>query len=58
VLCLLLLSPVGALVAAVRPTLGDPSRDPARGANRILVPYGVAIAAAALIVTVPPNFNW
>ena len=57
VLCLLLLSPVGALIAAARPTLGDPSGDPARGANRVLVPYGVAIAAAALIVTIPPNFN-
>jgi prepilin peptidase CpaA len=57
VLCLLLLSPAGALIAAARPTLGDPSGDPARGANRVLVPYGVAIAAAALIVTIPPNFN-
>jgi prepilin peptidase CpaA len=57
VLCLLLLTPVGALIAAARPTLGDPSEGPARGAKRILVPYGVAIAAAALIVTVPPNFN-
>ena len=57
VLCLLLLSPVGALIAAARPTPGDPSGDPARSPNRVLVPYGVAIAAAALIVTVPPNFN-
>ena len=57
VLCLLLLSPVGALIAAARPTFGDPSGDPARGPNRVLVPYGVAIAAAALIVTVPLNFN-
>ena len=57
VLCLLLLSPVGALIAAARPTSGDPSGDPARGPKRVLVPYGVAIAAAALIVTVPPNFN-
>jgi prepilin peptidase CpaA len=57
VLCLLLLTPAGALIAAARPTLGDPSEGPARGAKRILVPYGVAIAAAALIVTVPPNFN-
>ena len=56
VLCLLLLSPVGALIAAARPTPGDPSGDPARP-KRVLVPYGVAIAAAALIVTVPPNFN-
>ena len=55
-LCLLLLTPIGALIAAVRPIVRD-SGDPARGANPVLVPYGVAIAAAALIVTVPPNFN-
>ena len=52
-LCLLLLTPAGALIAAAQPTLGDPGR----GAKRVLVPYGVAIAAAALIVTIPPNFN-
>jgi prepilin peptidase CpaA len=56
-LCLLLLTPVGALIAAVRPIVRD-SGDSARGANPVLVPYGVAIAAAALIVTIPPNFNW
>jgi len=56
-LSLLLLTPVGALIAAARPTLREPSGDPARGANPVLVPYGVAIAAAALIVTIPPNFG-
>jgi prepilin peptidase CpaA len=56
VLCLLLLTPVGALIAAARPIVLD-SGDPARGANPVFVPYGVAIAAAALIVTIPPNFN-
>ena len=56
-LCLLLLTPIGALIAAVRPIVSE-SADPARGANPVLVPYGVAIAAAALIVTIPPNFNW
>jgi prepilin peptidase CpaA len=57
-LCLLLLTPAGALIATARPTLGDPSGgDPGRGAKRLVVPYGVAIAAAALIVTIPPNFN-
>ena len=56
-MCLLLLTPVGALLAAVRPIVSE-SADPARGANPVLVPYGVAIAAAALIVTIPPNFNW
>ena len=48
---------VGAVIAAARPTLREPSGDPARGANPVLVPYGVAIAAAALIVTIPPNFG-
>jgi len=57
-LCLLLLTPAGKLIATARPTLGDPSGgDPGRGAKRLVVPYGVAIAAAALIVTIPPNFN-
>jgi len=27
-------------------------------AHPIAVPYGVAIAAAAIIVTIPPNFSW
>ena len=56
-LCILLVTPVGALIAALRPTLLDPSGDSKHGVNRILVPYGVAISAAALIVTIPPNFN-
>jgi len=45
------------LLAALRPTLRDPSGDPSRRADRVLVPYGVAISAASLIVTIPPNFN-
>ena len=56
-LCFLLVTPIGALIAALRPTVLDPSGHPVRGADRVLVPYGVAIAAAALIVTIPPNFN-
>jgi len=56
-LCFLLVTPIGALIAALRPTVLDPSGNPVRGADRVLVPYGVAIAAAALIVTIPPNFN-
>jgi prepilin peptidase CpaA len=56
-LCLLLMSPVGALITAFQPALADSPKIAGRGANRVLVPYGVAIAAAALIVTVPPNFN-
>jgi hypothetical protein len=55
-LTLVLLSPMGALIAgARRPAFGSPATVTA--ANRVTVPYGVAIAAAALIVTVPPNFN-
>jgi len=57
VLCLVLLTPIGALIAAARPSLRKPSEDPARGTGPVLVPYGVAIAAAALIATIPPNFN-
>jgi prepilin peptidase CpaA len=58
VLCLILLTPVGTLIAAARPVLGDTSANPARGAGPVFVPYGAAIAAAALIVTIPPNFIW
>jgi prepilin peptidase CpaA len=56
-LCLLILTPVGALVAAARSTFRDPPRVAESSANPVVVPYGVAIAAAALIVTIPPNFN-
>ena len=56
-LCILLVTPAGALIAALRPTLLDSAGDPTRGADRVLVPYGVAISAAALVVTIPPNFN-
>ena len=56
-LCILLVTPAGALIAALRPTLLDSAGDPTRGADRVLVPYGVAISAAALIVMIPPNFN-
>ena len=57
-LCLILLTPVGTLIAAARPILGDTSANSPRGAGPVFVPYGVAIAAAALIVTIPPNFIW
>jgi prepilin peptidase CpaA len=57
-LCLLLLTPIGALIAAARPIVGDPEDSAPARTDRALVPYGVAIAAAALIVTIPPNFNW
>ena len=63
-LCLLLLTPMGVLIAAARPPLLDaagaapPGAEALPGATPVLVPYGVAIAAAALIVTIPPNFTW
>ena len=57
-LCLLLLTPIGALIAAAQPIVGDPGNPAHPRANRFFVPYGVAIAAAALIVTIPPNFSW
>jgi prepilin peptidase CpaA len=56
-LCLLLLTPAGALIAAIQPTNRDPSGGASGGATPVFVPYGVAIAAAGLIVTIPPNFN-
>ena len=56
-LSLVLLTPMGTLIAAARPTLLDPAGAAAPGADRVCVPYGVAIAAAALVVTIPPNFN-
>jgi len=56
-LSLLFLTPIGALIAAVRPTLPEPAGGAVRGANPVLVPYGAAIAAASLIVTIPPNLS-
>jgi prepilin peptidase CpaA len=56
-LSLLFLTPVGALIAAVRPAFPDLPGGAVRGANPVLVPYGVAIAAASLIVTIPPNLS-
>ena len=53
-LALLRLSAIG-LRAVLAPTLGTAStRRPARAAP---VPYGVAIAGAALVVTLPPNLS-
>ena len=53
-LTLILLSPVGVLITRARlPVLGQA----ATAASPIPVPYGVAIAAAAIIVTIPPNFS-
>jgi prepilin peptidase CpaA len=53
-LALFLLTPLGMQLSALRGiTLGSP--DNARQMNS--VPYGLAIAAAALIVVVPPHFS-
>jgi len=57
VLCFLLLTPAGALITLIRSPAHEPSAAAGSGTSRIVVPYGVAIAAAALIVTVPPNFT-
>jgi prepilin peptidase CpaA len=56
-LCLVVLSPLGAQIAAAgQPPIGG--ADGAANGNRpAVVPYGVAIAAAALITTIPSNFG-
>jgi prepilin peptidase CpaA len=58
VLCLVLLTPLGALVAAAWPRLRDPDGAALSGTGPAVVPYGVAIAAAALIVTLPQHLTW
>ena len=50
-LALLVMGPLGAQIAAVR---GGPVSSPA---TRMAVPYGVAIAAAALVVVIAPSFG-
>lgn len=55
---LALLSPVGAhLLAAARSLFGPPVPGPEIGSSATPVPYGVAIAGAALIVILPPHFG-
>jgi prepilin peptidase CpaA len=56
-LALLLLSPVGAHVAAVQRALPRPPHLAANPGDPVAIPYGVAIAAAALIVTLPHGFS-
>ncbi|HTT80071.1 MAG TPA: prepilin peptidase [Stellaceae bacterium] len=57
VLALFLLMPIGGqLAAAARLMLGEPPLPAARGLA-VPVPYGVAIAGAALIVVVSPIFG-
>jgi prepilin peptidase CpaA len=57
-LSLAFLTPLGAQLAATRPIVPGSVTAAASAAHRVAVPYGVAIAAAAIIVTIPPNFSW
>jgi len=58
-LSLAFLTPLGTQLAAARPIATGLVTDASPNvAPRVAVPYGVAIAAAAIIVTIPPNFNW
>jgi hypothetical protein len=57
VLALFLLMPFGTQIAAgARAMLGQPPLQAARG-FATPVPYGIAIAGAALIVTLSPHFG-
>ena len=57
VIALVLLTPIGAQLAlAARMTLGRVTTDPERGLG-MPVPYGVAIAGAAMITILPPLFG-
>ena len=47
-----------ALLTPLRMVLPGPAGVAADDAHPIAVPYGVAIATAAIIVTIPPNFSW
>ncbi len=56
-LALFLLIPPGRrLAAAIRKIMGQPEAQSERGLS-MRVPYGIAIAGAALIVTLPPYFG-
>ena len=52
----LLMPPGGQLAVAARHLLGQPPAPPQRGLS-MPIPYGVAIAAAALLVTLPSHFG-
>ena len=58
-LCLFVLSPLGqiAMVASGQAVLDQTGGGAADDKRPAVVPYGVAIAAAALIVTIPQNFS-
>lgn len=56
-LSLVCLTPAGARLAAARTALRNPADRNAATTRPIAVPYGVAIAAAALFVTIPPRLG-
>jgi prepilin peptidase CpaA len=57
-LALFLLLPLGSQIAAAgRHLLGQPVAAPTERGLAMPVPYGIAIAGAALIVTLPPYFG-
>ena len=52
------LTPLGVQIAVARPVILGPAGAAANETQRVEVPYGVAIAAAAIVATIPPNFSW
>ena len=56
--CLFVLTPLGQIATAASGQIGLVQEcGAANGKRRVVVPYAVAIAAAALVVTIPPNFS-
>jgi prepilin peptidase CpaA len=47
-----------ALLTPLRMVVPSTAGAPADSPRSIAVPYGIAIAAAAIVVTLPPNFSW
>jgi prepilin peptidase CpaA len=56
-LALLFLTPLGARITASRSAGLEPAGDPLPRGRRAPVPYGVAISAAALVVTLAPHLG-
>jgi prepilin peptidase CpaA len=56
-LCLFVLTPMGQITKAASGQIGLVQESGAANRERAVVPYGMAIAAAALVVTIPPNFS-
>jgi len=57
-LSVIFLTPLGVQIAAARLVVPGPASAAANETQRVAVPYGVAIAAAAIVATIPPNFSW